>query len=369
MGKFFSVDNLTKCVGGQEKVEEMSINAAANFLSGKVTSSFNAIKNGKGSEFWRATMYDAKTGKLKKEKICDSEDDANKWIKKQKDRCQDEINEIDSNEEKPKVDDLISFSVEHINTQSTFDATMGTAVAGFGAAMSGINMAKNTEMLEGIASALVAECVSIAVSEVTKLVSNAAAEFATMTAETPLLIAKYTQEEFNKEKLSLTDVLKRLTNTDEELMNKQHEELEKERDKKKQNKIATALGNIKKQVDKVNLVVQEKVEKIAPYVTEGPEIVTRMLDDAISAEVQKVKDDIDTRMVKIKKDHHDWCKAQGKIAGQKLANTFNKAVEKQAAKIEAQTKEMTSKVKALAFKAKQIAVLKIMALTGIAVPI
>ena len=65
----------------------------------------------------------------------------------------------------------------------------------------------------------------------------------------------------------------------------------------------------------------------------------------------------------------EFARSQGKTAGKKLANQYNKIIEKQARKIYNTMQENKSKAKIKAFTALQKAKLKIMALTGVNIPV
>ena len=362
MGSFFSVNDLTSCVGGKENLENLTINAGVNFLKGKVTSTFSAI-NSDSQELTKVTIANKKTKKKIRSRSFQSIDKANEFIKKDKEKKQAKLDEEGDGK---TVDELY----EYIISNKTVGTISSLAEAPLNA-LGTIGMISNLANMD-IPGFTTNICVNVAnrvVEESMSLINDATSRYIKLTLEYPNLVKEHTLKSFNDNKMTLNDFLKELTADAEDEVEMTEEEQEKEDNEENSKSLLQTFNEIKGQVLSVVNDINETMEKITPYISEGPEIVTKMIDNEVSSKIDKVKGITNSKILGLEEETRKKAKEIGEILGQQLANKYNDALKRAAEKQMNSLKKAKTKAQLLAFKAKQAAALQIMKLTGVNVKI
>lgn len=204
-----------------------------------------------------------------------------------------------------------------------------------------------------------AEIVGKAVGDMTKLV--------TVTA--PKMVIEYTMKSFNSNKLSFSDIFAELTKDSEDITEDNDAKIESSTTKNMVSSVNGKISNIQKSIDNVTKDVNKYAKMINSYLTEGPDWVVTQIDRLATSKIEEVQKLADEQTKHIEDDVTKWCKHTGDEQGKKLADKYNTQVKKNALKALSKQKASISKLKSKANSAKQKAILKIMALTGIYLPI
>ena len=102
---------------------------------------------------------------------------------------------------------------------------------------------------------------------------------------------------------------------------------------------------------------------------EGPDWVANQISKAMDNTLSQFNNNVDNICNDIKGGVTEFAETQGKAMGNAMAKQYNKIIENQAKKTYNMMEENKSKAKIKAFTALQKGKLKIMALTGINIPV
>lgn len=359
----FTTESLIKAVGGEEKISQVVIDSGTNFLSGKITSAFNAIQSDKTN--------------LYKLKVINTEINSDKPILNKTFSDLDALNKyIDKDKAKRKesytgdnFDQVFKYSIENqnVNTVNTVANTSSQLVGVYGTVDT---LLKNgDQIISDMVTNLVTEVTSMVVDEATKLVSNSVQKITSTALTIPTMTAQIAMKTFNEEKLSLSDVMEMIDTEAEKRFEKKKEEIEKSLEEIHSGKTLETINKIKGYTAKVSSEISEVINKVGPYLQEGPEIATDYINQAIDDKVTFVKEIVDKEVNKYTSYATKWCSDRGRDAGLALADEYNKIIRKRAKKIINQLAEQKANLKLKSFAATQKAQLKIMGMTGINIPI
>lgn len=357
----FTTKSLIKAVGGEEKISQVVIDSGTNFLSGKITSAFNAIQSDKTNLYiLKVINTEINSDKPILNKTFSDLDALQKYIDNDKAKRKESYAKDD-------FDKVFKYNVENksVGTASTITNAAAQLVGVYGTVDTLLN---NEQIINDMVTDLVTEVTSTVVDEATKLISDGIQKIITTTLTIPTMTAQIAMETFNKEKLSMADIMEKIDTEAEKRFEKKKEEMEESLEEGRSRKTSETINKIKGYITKVSFEIGEVVNKVGPYLQEGPEIAADYINQAIDDKVTFVKEIVDQEVDKHISYITQWCKDRGRDAGIALADKFNKIIEKKSKKIINQLAEQKAKLKLKVFAATQKAQLKIMSMTGVNIP-
>lgn len=358
----FTTKSLIKAVGGEEKISQVVIDSGTNFLSGKITSAFNAIQSDK------TNLYILK--------VINTEINSDKPILNKTFSDLDALQKYIDNDKAKRKESYTGDNFDKVFKYSVENKSVGTAgmVTNAAAQLVGAygtvdTLLKNgDQIISDMVTDLVTEVTSTVVDEATKLISDGIQKIITTTLTIPTMTAQIAMETFNERKLSMADIMEMIDTEAEKRFKKKKDEMGENLEKGRSRKTSETINKIKGYITKVSFEIGEVVNKVGPYLQEGPEIAADYINQAIDDKVTFVKEIVDKEVDKHISYITQWCKDRGRDAGIALADEFNKIIIKKTKKIINQLAEQKAKLKLKVFAATQKAQLKIMSMTGVNIP-
>ena len=357
----FTTKSLIKAVGGEEKISQVVIDSGTNFLSGKITSAFNAIQSDKTNLYiLKVINTEINSDKPILNKTFSDLDALQKYIDNDKAKRK-------GSYAKDDFDKVFKYNVENksVGTAGTVTNAAAQLVGAYGTVDTLLN---NEQIINDMVTDLVTEVTSTVVDEATKLISDGIQKIITATLTIPTMTAQIAMKTFNEEKLSMADIMEMIDTEAEKRFKKKKEEMEESLEEGRSKKTSETINKIKGYITKVSFEIGEVVNKVGPYLQEGPEIAADYINQAIDDKVTSVKEIVDKEVDKHISYITQWCKDRGRDAGIALADEFNKIIEKKSKKIINQLAEQKAKLKLKVFATTQKAQLKIMSMTGVNIP-
>ena len=357
----FTTKSLIKAVGGEEKISQVVIDSGTNFLSGKITSAFNAIQSDKTNLYiLKVINTEINSDKPILNKTFSDLDALQKYIDNDKAKRK-------GSYAKDDFDKVFKYNVENksVGTAGTITNAAAQLVGAYSTVDTLLN---NEQIINDMVTDLVTEVTSTVVDEATKLISDGIQKIITATLTIPTMTAQIAMKTFNEEKLSMADIMEMIDTEAEKRFKKKKEEMEESLEEGRSRKTSETINKIKGYITKVSFEIGEVVNKVGPYLQEGPEIATDYINQAIDDKVTSVKEIVDQEVDKHISYITQWCKDRGRDAGKALADEFNEIIKKKSKKIINQLAEQKAKLKLKAFKATHKAQLKIMSMTGVNIP-
>ena len=357
----FTTKSLIKAVGGEEKISQVVIDSGTNFLSGKITSAFNAIQSDKTNLYiLKVINTEINSDKPILNKTFSDLDALQKYIDNDKAKRK-------GSYAKDDFDKVFKYNVENksVGTAGTITNAAAQLVGVYGTVDTLLN---NEQIINDMVTDLVTEVTSTVVDEATKLISDGIQKIITATLTIPTMTAQIAMKTFNEEKLTMADIMEMIDTEAEKRFEKKKEEMEESLEEGRSRKTSETINKIKGYITKVSFEIGEVVNKVGPYLQEGPEIAADYINQAIDDKVTFVKEIVDQEVDKHISYITQWCKDRGRDAGIALADKFNKIIEKKSKKIINQLAEQKAKLKLKVFAATQKAQLKIMSITGVNIP-
>ena len=357
----FTTKSLIKAVGGEEKISQVVIDSGTNFLSGKITSAFNAIQSDKTNLYiLKVINTEINSDKPILNKTFSDLDALQKYIDNDKAKRK-------GSYAKDDFDKVFKYNVENksVGTAGTITNAAAQLVGTYGTVDTLLN---NEQIINDMVTDLVTEVTSTVVDEATKLILDGIQKIITATLTIPTMTAQIAMKTFNEEKLTMADIMERIDTEAEKRFEKKKEKMEESLEEGRSKKTSETINKIKGYITKVSFEIGEVVNKVGPYLQEGPEIAADYINQAIDDKVTFVKEIVDQEVDKHISYITQWCKDRGRDAGIALADKFNKIIEKKSKKIINQLAEQKAKLKLKAFMATQKAQLKIMSMTGVNIP-
>lgn len=358
----FTTKSLIKAVGGEEKISQVVIDSGTNFLSGKITSAFNAIQSDKTNLYiLKVINTEINSDKPILNKTFSDLDALQKYIDNDKAKRKESYTKDD-------FDKVFKYNVENksVGTAGTITNAGAQLVGVYGTVDTLLN---NEQIINDMVTDLVTEVTSTVVDEATKLISDGIQKIITATLTIPTMTAQIAMKTFNEEKLSMADIMEMIDTEAEKRFEKKKEKMKENLEEGRSKKTSETINKIKGYITKVSFEIGEVVNKVGPYLQEGPEIATDYINQAIDDKVTSVKEIVDQEVDKHISYITQWCKDRGRDAGIALADKFNKIIEKKSKKIINQLAEQKANLKLKAFKVTHKAQLKIMSMTGVNIPI
>lgn len=263
----------------------------------------------------------------------------------------------------------ITSSMNKVFSNKEVAGSISTVTKGLGTGMAVAGMVKNPQMIQELTQNIILGATDTAVKEFTAITGKIAGKIVQIPASIPQKIATSTQTYFNQYKKSLGDIIKEISSEQSEQADKEAENADEKDKKDKTNKAKEKLQKAKDKIDKGLDLLNTYLGEACKYIEEGPDMLAAEVDKRIDQVVTMVNNEVDQVIQDVEKDIDQYCDKIGEKAGMKLADTYNKALRKTAEKQLAVTKTVKQKAMALVFKVKQIAILKVMALTGINIPV
>lgn len=263
----------------------------------------------------------------------------------------------------------VTTSMNKVMSDKTSVALINTASLGTGTYMTASAMIKNPELLQELATNIVAGAVDIATQETTKIAGKLVAKTVQIPLAIPAKIQQYTQEAFVAYKKSFGEILQEVMEEQGAQIDKAAEEQNEKSKKESNNKALEKLNKAKDTLTNGLNKLNDVLGKVSDYIEEGPDYIVNEVDKQISSFVKAANKEVDKKIETVEKTVDDECKSQGYKIGKRMAENYNDTLRKQAKQQLASQKTAISKAKGLAFKAKQTAALQVMAMTGINVPV
>lgn len=230
------------------------------------------------------------------------------------------------------------------------------------------------------ASAAIASAVNDAIAnKAASLAAEYTAKMIALPASIPGRISDYTSARVGKTKndkdrngqpyepvkLSLDDVMPKMTSSVEDLDEQKKEENNEQKKNKKADESKKKASQCVESAQNVASKSAETISKITSHIAEGAEWLQQNVDKEIARAEKNIKQELETGYKKLEKDIDDFCQDEGDKIGSNIVRLYNKELEKQAKKIvdDKQKEEKKAKIKADA--AIQKAKLKIFALVGL----
>ena len=213
------------------------------------------------------------------------------------------------------------------------------------------------------------EATSVATAQLSQVTAKITEAPIKAALNAPKIMKEQMQKTFNEEKTTLAKEMKKFNITAEDRIEEQSKKSKEDAEKSNKKSLAAKLSSLNTSVSKTTTAINDKVSSIAKYIAEGPEWVSNQISKALEESLSNLNTSIDNTCESINNGVEEFAKSQGKTAGKKLANQYNKIIEKQARKTYNIMQENISKAKIKAFTALQKAKLKIMALTGVNIPV
>lgn len=250
-------------------------------------------------------------------------------------------------------------SVKSVTNLAT--SAMGTAFI--------VKEALDPNMLKQLTTGLITTAVTTVSSAATEIISRETSKLTQKVTNIPQSIVSYAMSYFNSYKKSLGEVLKELMMGSEKLAEQESEQS----DKKKENNF---INNVKEKISYVNEKVTYYTDKVTPvvemiasYTANGPDWIADKMNKEVNALIEDVDKFIVQQTDSINKGIDDFCRKTGEKKGEKMVKAYNDKLDKQAKKQQAKINTLKSKALTKAKALLQEGLLKVMALTGINIPI
>ena len=265
----------------------------------------------------------------------------------------------------------VDSSANFLNGQatSTFSkaggALSGTVAGAAGLAAVGMNA-------DAIALEVAEQLMGLAVAKIEEVVQQEVQKIATamisIPASVPGKIQSKAMETFNQNKKSLSDLMGEIDSSAEEQQEKAEEDAKKESEEKKKKSAKEKLDKVKNSVGGAIDKVNKGMANICAYVEAGPKWLLTKTNALLDEQVKFVTDQTDAAIKSVQKGVDEFCEARGQAIGEKMAEKYNKKLEVQAKDKIVKIEKQKKKAKTKANTAIQKGILKIMAMTGIAIP-
>ena len=352
----FTAENYINAIGGPDKLSEVCIDKGGNFLAGKVTSGFQKVMT-TDAKTW--TVITKVEGKPDATKRFDNKDEAEAYRKSQ----EASFKTADENAKaKGKTPSKHSVTIEEGTLPGTLASTIGMASNTLGMTAA---LAVGPEMI----SALTMAATNVAAAELTEITAKIVEAPIKASLDAPKKMKEQMQKTFDEEKTTLAAEMKKFNCTAEERIEQQEKEADEAAEKSHKNSLNAKLSSLNTTMAKATANINDKMSSIAKYMGEGPDWVANQISKAIDDAVSSANANVDNICANITAGVNEFAEAQGKAAGHALAQQYNKIIENQARKTFNMMEENKSKAKIKAFTALQKAKLKIMALTGVNIPV
>ena len=250
------------------------------------------------------------------------------------------------------------------SVQSLTQLTTASIGAGFI-----IKESLNPEILKQLTTQLVNTAITTVSNATGEIAVKATNKLMQKIANMPQSINSYSIAYFNTYKTSLGEAFKDLLAGSETIAAQETEKSENNKLKTFLNETKDVLSNINKKITYYTEKVTPVVEMITTYVENGPDWIADKLNKEVNAAITDINSFADQQTETAEKNIDNFCKKTGEKNGKKMVENYNENLKKQAKK--QQAKINTTKTKAIgAAKANmQQAILKVMALTGINLPV
>ena len=352
----FTAQNFVNAIGGTDKITEVCIDKGGNFLAGKVTSVFQKASTTDTQTWIVTTNVD---GKISSTKRFYDKTLAENYKKSQEADLKHGEENAKSKGKEPKKYFVTIEESKLDGALSSVGSLASNTLGTMGA------LAVGPEMI----SALVMEATSVATAQLSQITAKITEAPIKAALNAPKIMKEQMQKTFNEEKTTLAKEMKNFNITAEDRIEEQSKKSEEDAEKSNKKSLAAKLSSLNTSVSKTTTAINDKVSSIAKYIAEGPEWVSNQISKALEESLSNLNTSIDNTCESINNGVEEFARSQGKTAGKKLANQYNKIIEKQARKTYNIMQENKSKAKIKAFAALQKAKLKIMALTGVNIPV
>lgn len=250
------------------------------------------------------------------------------------------------------------------SVQSLTQLTTASIGAGFV-----IKESLNPEILKQITTQLVNTTITTVSTASAEIAAKAVSKLTEKIVNIPKSVTSYAMTYFNTYKMSLGEVLKELLAGSETIATQETEKSENNQLKNFLGKTEGFLTNMNDKISYYTNKVTPVVEMVTSYVANGPDWIADKLNKEVNGVITDISSFANQQTQTAEKNIDDFCRKTGEKRGKKMVESYNKALEKQAKKQQAQINAAKTKAIGVAKAAMQQAILKVMALTGINLPV
>lgn len=338
--RFITVESLEKQLGSQmQTLSSVAINPGANFLSGKKTSPFEKAA---------AVALDAGTTAAA------------------------ELTGAALSNVENAVSGAVQGVTENVLAQGKIGGEALELAGNLGAAAElGANVANMVS--SGAVTDLIAGLTKVTVNTITEkttqILSSAVTTITVKTVSIPSDIMKHAMDYFNKNKVSLSQMLKELQEDAEKKAEKETTEAEEKTKSQFNEKVTGKIKKIQDGMAKLNDGLANGISTISSYLENGPEWIANKLDKEVKEKLSYAESFVD-KYTKAATDEIDkFTYNQGVSVGKTMTEKYNTILMQQAKVQLAKIMELKAKALAKAKALMQKGILALMALLGVNIPL
>lgn len=216
-------------------------------------------------------------------------------------------------------------------------------------------------------------CEDIVLYSVQEVISNiiniATTECVQLAIPDTSYITQVTNEVFNTNKKSLSELISSISQSKEEQQKQEIEEADEKSKNEKFQKLKDMTSSVSDWInDNVQPVTDKINEIVNKYAFYDPDELENQIQNFVDKYKDKLLSELNEKLDTVKQFKKDMEHDIGEKAGNYLADQYNNALQKQANKQVNNINKVKAKAKQVAAAATQFAKLQIMALTGINIP-
>lgn len=238
-----------------------------------------------------------------------------------------------------------------------------TAAAGI------VKTALDPARLQQITESIIGMTIDVVTSETGKLIGEAVGKITNKTMELPNLVMSYAQNYFNENKLSMGDLISELSISFE----KREEEKSKKAEDSKMSQFTDKIKNVTSQIENgismVNDTIGPVLNDVVAYLENGPDWLADKLNKEVKGALNYASDFVNDNLDKLFKEVDAFAISTAEEVGIALTSKYNEALRVAAKKINDEKEKLLQKGLIKAKAVLQSVNLKLMAITGIAIPL
>ena len=330
----------------RDNLKSLELDAGQNFLSGKATSVFspeNILSNAGGINGLAALGLTSGMDSV----LSNLEDGTLEYVQ-----------------------DAVRGAVDPVLNSDVGQSVITSVAMTTGTILTGIDLVKNAPTL---LEDTILEITKDVTDHITKSVAGKIAEYAsnhaTSALKLPTEITSNAMQYFNEHKKSVGEVLDELFKSQEESNDSKLEEQDQSGLSKFMSQAQTKLSYVKKYTDEYTNKMTSYISMIGAYIQQGPSWVEGQINNQVDSVLKFVNEKIDSQWEQDKKMYENFAYNQGQKRGKKLVDAWDRELEKAQQAIKAKNETQLKKLATKKHVILQQAKLKIMAQTGINLPV
>lgn len=227
----------------------------------------------------------------------------------------------------------------------------------------------NPQFLIEFTSSLVLNSTQVIINELTRITTEKVTEVTMRSLNIPVEISQISLSYFNSYKMSISDMLKELSIPTGERISIKVDLLKKIEENEFIQKVGNFATKAKEKIDTFCGESAKALNMISSYIQNGPEWISKQVNNAISDTIQMGEDYLDKQVALMNEKIDDFVKQKGETAGKILVEKYNNVLKEEGRAILNKIQILAQKATILAFTLMQQAILKVMAITGINIPV